>query len=153
VVCLTHQRYVLTAASQTLVYKLVYREPWPAATPSAHLLSSCKSLVFMSAPGRIRTCDRRIRSPLLCPLSYGRIRLIYAGNPPPGPSLIPRCQQYVSSSPSEGLVNRVGQPAVHPLDNVAIGVERDVYACVAQELLDELGMLACHEEYCSARML
>ena len=31
-----------------------------------------------SAPGRIRTCDRRIRSPLLCPLSYGRIRLMYA---------------------------------------------------------------------------
>jgi hypothetical protein len=31
---------------------------------------------FSSAPGRIRTCDRRIRSPLLCPLSYGRIRLI-----------------------------------------------------------------------------
>ena len=24
------------------------------------------------APGRDRTCDRRIRSPLLCPLSYGR---------------------------------------------------------------------------------
>ena len=24
------------------------------------------------APGRIRTCDRRLRRPLLCPLSYGR---------------------------------------------------------------------------------
>jgi hypothetical protein len=33
---------------------------------------------------------------------------------------------------------------------VAIGVERDVYAGMAQELLDELGVLACHEEYCSA---
>src|SRR5436190_18676109 len=26
-----------------------------------------------SAPGRIRTCDPRIRSPPLCPLSYGRV--------------------------------------------------------------------------------
>jgi hypothetical protein len=26
------------------------------------------------APGRIRTCDRRIRSPVLCPLSYGGFR-------------------------------------------------------------------------------
>jgi hypothetical protein len=42
---------------------------------------------FRCAPGRIRTCDRRIRSPLLCPLSYGRIKLIYAGNLPPGSSL------------------------------------------------------------------
>jgi hypothetical protein len=25
------------------------------------------------APGRIRTCDRRIRSPLLYPLSYERL--------------------------------------------------------------------------------
>ncbi len=28
-------------------------------------------LRLAGAPGRIRTCDRRIRSPLLCPLSYG----------------------------------------------------------------------------------
>ncbi len=28
---------------------------------------------FSGAPGRIRTCDRRIRSPLLCPLSYGGV--------------------------------------------------------------------------------
>jgi len=34
------------------------------------------SRTFTSAPGRIRTCDRRIRSPLLCPLSYGRIGLM-----------------------------------------------------------------------------
>ena len=27
-----------------------------------------------SAPGRIRTCDQWIRSPLLYPLSYGRLR-------------------------------------------------------------------------------
>jgi hypothetical protein len=27
-----------------------------------------------NAPGRIRTCDPRIRSPPLCPLSYGRPR-------------------------------------------------------------------------------
>ena len=29
------------------------------------------------APGRIRTSDPRIRSPLLCPLSYGRVRQGY----------------------------------------------------------------------------
>ena len=29
---------------------------------------------FFGAPGRIRTCDPRIRSPLLCPLSYRRVR-------------------------------------------------------------------------------
>ena len=27
---------------------------------------------LVEAPGRIRTCDPRIRSPPLCPLSYGR---------------------------------------------------------------------------------
>jgi len=26
---------------------------------------------FLTAPGRTRTCDRRIRNPMLCPLSYG----------------------------------------------------------------------------------
>ena len=56
----------------------------------------------------------------------------------------------VSSSPSESLVHRIGQPAVHALDNVAIGVQRDGDARVTEELLDELGVLACHEEYCSA---
>src|SRR5829696_8626131 len=105
---------------------------------------------FRSAPGRIRTCDRRIRSPLLCPLSYGRIRLIYVGFSASGSSQKPRCQQYVSSSPSESLVHRVGQPAVHALDNVAIGVERDGDRCMSEQFLDKLGVLACHEEYCSA---
>ena len=33
--------------------------------------------VLQSAPGRIRTSDPRIRSPLLCPLSYGRVRQAY----------------------------------------------------------------------------
>jgi hypothetical protein len=33
---------------------------------------------------------------------------------------------------------------------VGVGVEGDGYAGVAQEFLDVLGMLACHEEYCSA---
>jgi hypothetical protein len=42
----------------------------------SHVGFACKCAIFSSAPGRIRTCDRRIRSPLLCPLSYGRIRLI-----------------------------------------------------------------------------
>ena len=51
---------------------------------------------------------------------------------------------------SQRLVHRVSQPDVHALDNVAIGVEGDVYASVAQQLLDIFWMLACHEEYCSA---
>jgi len=34
--------------------------------------SITRNLVY--APGRIRTCDRRLRRPLLCPLSYGRPR-------------------------------------------------------------------------------
>src|SRR5215218_9809484 len=52
--------------------------------PSRAFLPFCRC--FSGAPGRIRTCDRRIRSPLLCPLSYGRIQLIYAGSLPPGSS-------------------------------------------------------------------
>jgi hypothetical protein len=58
-----------------------------------------------------------------------------------------------SGSPRDGsqrLVHHVGQPAVHPFDDVGVGVERDVYARVAQKLLDVLGMLNCHEEYRSA---
>jgi hypothetical protein len=35
-------------------------------------LSLTKPLVRRGAPGRDRTCDHRIRSPLLYPLSYGR---------------------------------------------------------------------------------
>jgi Bacterial low temperature requirement A protein (LtrA) len=50
------------------------------------------------------------------------------------------------------LIHRVGQPTVHPLDNVAVGVKRDVYARVAQKLLHVLRMLARHEEYRSARV-
>src|SRR5215208_7558272 len=128
------------------------------ASKSLHYIAShptsyfypAHSLFFHSAPGRIRTCDRRIRSPLLCPLSYGRIRLIYAGFSPSGSSQKPRRQQYVSSSPSESLVHRVGQPAVHALDDVGVCIQGDGDAGVSEEFLDELGMLACHEEYCSA---
>ena len=109
---------------------------------------------FGSAPGRIRTCDRRIRSPLLCPLSYGRIRLIYAGFSPPGYSRKPLWQQCGSNSTrnecSQRVVHGVGQAAVHALDDVGVGVEGDVYAGVAEEFLDVLWVLACHEEYCSA---
>src|SRR5688572_6201749 len=75
---------------------------------------------------------------------------MYAEFSPPGSSQIPRRQQYVSSSPSESLVHGVGQAAVHTLDDVGVGVQCDGYARVAEELLDELGVLACHEEYCSA---
>jgi hypothetical protein len=53
---------------------------------------------FRCAPGRIRTCDRRIRSPLLCPLSYGRIRLIYTVFSLPGSSRKPQWQQCGSNS-------------------------------------------------------
>jgi hypothetical protein len=43
---------------------------------------------------------------------------------------------------SQRVVYSVGQPTVNTLDNVAIGVERDGYACVSEELLDELGVPA-----------
>src|ERR671921_909423 len=115
---------------------------------------TCKPAIFISAPGRIRTCDRRIRSPLLCPLSYGRIRLIYAEFSPPGSSRKPLWQQCGSNSArnarSQRIVHCVGQAAVHTLDDVRVGIEGDVYAGVAQESLDVLWVLACHEEYCSA---
>lgn len=39
---------------------------------SSHLLRSSSD---SHAPGRIRTCDHRIRSPVLCPLSYGGKRV------------------------------------------------------------------------------
>jgi hypothetical protein len=38
---------------------------------------SADSITLAGAPGRIRTYDLRIRSPSLCPLSYGRLK------PPP----------------------------------------------------------------------
>ena len=41
---------------------------------------------------------------------------------------------------SQRLVHRLGQPAVHPFDHVAVGVERNVYAAVPQKLLYELGV-------------
>ena len=40
--------------------------------------------------------------------------------------------------------------AVHTLDDVGVGIEGDLYAGVAEEFLDVLWVLACHEEYCSA---
>ena len=43
----------------------------------AHDLGRARRAVarrLRGAPGRIRTCDQRIRSPSLCPLSYGRAR-------------------------------------------------------------------------------
>jgi hypothetical protein len=85
----------------------------------------------------------RIRSPLLCPLSYGRIRLIYAEFSPPGSSRIPRWQHSSQKARSERIVHSVGKPTVHPPDNVGVGIEGDVYAGAPW-------VFACHEEYCSA---
>jgi hypothetical protein len=51
----------------------------------------------------------------------------------------------------ERLIHSVPETAVHPLDDVAVDAEGDAYAGVPEMLLDVLGMLACHEEYCSAR--
>ena len=39
---------------------------------------------------------------------------------------------------------------VHTLDDTGVGVEGDVFAGVAEELLTERRVLFCHEEYCSA---
>ena len=48
---------------------------------------------------------------------------------------------------SKSLVHSLGQPAVHPLDHVALGVEGDAYAGMSQKLLHVLLMLAGHEQY------
>src|SRR5918994_7654220 len=90
----------------------------------------------------------RIRSPLLCPLSYGRIRLIYAGFQTSGSSLKPRWQQYGSDSArnacSQRAVHGVGQATVHLLHDVRVGVEGDGDAGVAEAFLDVLWVLAFH---------
>jgi hypothetical protein len=48
------------------------------------------------------------------------------------------------------IVHGLGWAAVHTIDDVGVGIEGDLYAGVSEQLLDELGVLACHEEYCSA---
>jgi hypothetical protein len=53
---------------------------------------------------------------------------------------------------SQRLVHRLGQPTVHPLDDVAVGVAGDAYAGVAKKLLDVLGVLARHEQNRSTRV-
>jgi|SRR5215211_1688123 len=44
----------------------------------------------------------------------------------------------------------LARPPSTPSMTGGVGVEGDVYARVAQEFLDVLGVLACHKEYCSA---
>ena len=96
----------------------------------------------------------RIRSPLLCPLSYGRIRLMYSEFSPPGSSRKPQLRQCGSTSVlnarSQRVVHGLGQAAVHTLDDVGVGVEGDENAGVAEEFLNIVWVLVCHEEYCSA---
>ena len=46
-------------------------EPMMGCPPGPVALVYPSDLGFCCAPGRIRTCDRRIRSPVLYPLSYG----------------------------------------------------------------------------------
>ena len=95
-----------------------------------------------------------IRSPLLCPLSYGRIRLIYAEFSPPESSRKPQWQQYSSNGTlnarSQRAVRGVGQATVHLLHDVRVGVEGDGDADVAEAFLDVLWVLAFHGVYCSA---
>ena len=96
----------------------------------------------------------RIRSPLLCPLSYGRIGLIYAEFSFSGSSRKPRWKQCGSNSArntySQRVVHSVGQAAVHALDDVGVGVEGDGDAGMAEAFLDVLWVLAFHGVYCSA---
>ena len=96
----------------------------------------------------------RIRSPLLCPLSYGRIRPIYAEFSFSGSSRKPRRQQCGSNSArnarSQRAVHGVGQATVHLLHDVRVGVEGDGDAGVAEAFLDVLWVLAFHGVYCSA---
>jgi hypothetical protein len=47
----------------------------PGPQPGA--LTGCATLpMFLCTPGRIRTSGQRLRRPLLCPLSYGRMRAV-----------------------------------------------------------------------------
>ena len=63
---------------------------------SNYLLRSSRLVSRAGTPGRIRTCDLRIRSPLLYPLSYRRLTfLLLAGPLVPSP-LFARCRQHQS---------------------------------------------------------
>ena len=63
---------------------------------SNRLLRPSRLVSHAGTPGRIRTCDLRIRSPLLYPLSYRRLTfLLLAGPLVPSP-LFARCRQHQS---------------------------------------------------------
>src|ERR671930_2091106 len=68
-----------SAVSVPMIRRVITASTTPYSAivwPTRSIDSGC------DAPGRIRTCDPRIRSPPLCPLSYGRIR----GRVPPDPA-------------------------------------------------------------------
>ena len=68
-----------------------FQGPKTPRGPLPRSSSAPSDLGFCGAPGRIRTCGRRIRSPVLYPLSYGcSIQLSpTAAEHGPGPSLLP----------------------------------------------------------------
>src|SRR5215211_624585 len=96
--------------------------------PAKPLFSSARPAGFEPA-----TRGLEVRCSVL--LSYGRIRLIYGKISPSASSRKPRWQQCGSNSipnvGSKSVVHSVGQTAVHPLDHVRVGVERDAYAGVS----------------------
>src|SRR5215203_7044108 len=58
--CAGFSSLILPPSSPASV-KLVSEEPTSPPPFQGHLIIACKSPIFYSAPGRIRTCDRRIR--------------------------------------------------------------------------------------------
>ena len=83
------------------------------------------------APGRIRTCDLRIRSPLLCPLSYGGVAgaLRYESAPIVVPWRLPLARfpvnlPVLAQLAAQKRVHRVGRVPFHGLDHAGVSAGR-----------------------------
>ena len=105
---------------------------------------------FRSAPGRTRTCNLRIRSPLLCPIELRAHRLMYAYFSASGASHDVQWQQCGSTRDQSASSKASASPPSTPSTTRAVGARRDRDVDVSERLLREPGMLACHEKYCSA---
>ena len=67
---------ICTASAQK---RCADKEKRPMQRASGVDVRYCAAMPFTSTPGRIRTCNQRIRNPLLYPLSYGRKMLCLSG--------------------------------------------------------------------------
>jgi hypothetical protein len=64
----------------------------------------------------------RIRSPLLCPLSYGRIRLMYVKFLSSGSSRKPDGSNSARNARSQRIDHGLSQAAIHAHDDVGVGI-------------------------------